>query len=261
MWGGMKHLLFFLVLSFGLSLPAKSSMKISTQLTAPIIDLFVVNGEKSSQDSIHAKHVVMLTNSSSCSGTIISESAILTAAHCENSFGTIHFGMGNVTKPVQYKAVHADYDKQDKLSPDIAIIFFEGGLPEGFEPMPLATEMDIVSKAEEVFVAGFGQDIAKRIGQLKHFKSLVLEDSFVDQGLLIIDNDEQGHACFGDSGGTSYIVEGDEAVLVGVNSNIGPKFQDVLCKTEFMISAYVPYHIDWIEAQLQNYERVTSGNQ
>ena len=125
--------------------------------------------------------------------------------------------------------------------------------------MALATELDVLEADQEVIIAGYGQDIAKQSGELKHFETIVLTDEFLDRGLVIIDNDNEGYACYGDSGGTSYIVEDGEAILVGVNSNIGPKFQEVFCKTEFLISAYVPHHLVWIEAQPKKYEEVMSG--
>ena len=106
--------------------------------------LFVVNGESSTQNSIHTKHVVKLTYRSHCSGTIIADNAILTAAHCEQSFRTISFGLSSETRTAVAAIIHSDYVQQNVRTPDIAIVFFDGGLPEGFEPMPLAESMDTV---------------------------------------------------------------------------------------------------------------------
>jgi len=209
--------------------------------------LFVVNGEKSTEKSIHAKHVVMFNGISSCSGTIISDKAILTAAHCENSFETIHFGMGEITKPVSDSVIHEDYNMKERFSPDLAIVFFEGGLPEGFEPMPLLEDSSLIQNGQEVFVAGFGQDLARNYGILKHFESILVNELAEEHKVLIIDNNEMGSACFGDSGGTSYVLIDNKPVLVGVNSVIGPENKGVHCFTEFLVSVDVSSFIDWIE--------------
>jgi len=219
-------------------------------------DLFVVSGKASSNSSIHTKHVVKLSGHSLCSGTIISENAILTAAHCQSSFGMINFGIGEKERKVTAMAVHEDYDEAEKRSPDIAVIFFEGGLPKGFEPMEMATDGDISEEFLEVSVAGFGQDGSRGSGVLKHFKSIATSE-FSDVGLLLVQNNASGSACFGDSGGTTYIIDNGEALLVGVNNTIGPEFEEgAFCKTQFLFAAYVPFYQDWISEQQNKYNNL-----
>lgn len=243
----MKLLILFLVLNFCVALSASASSN---------HDLFVVSGKQSSNSSIHTKHVVKLIGKGLCSGTIISENAILTAAHCESSFGEINFGIGEKSRKVTAKAVHEDYNEAEKRTPDIAVIFFEGGLPNGFEPMEMATDDNISEEIFEVFIAGFGQDGSKSAGVLKHFKSFASSE-YSDTGLLLVQNNASGSACFGDSGGTTYIVENGKTLLVGVNNTIGPEFEEgAFCKTKFLFSASVPFYQDWISEQQNNYNNL-----
>lgn len=209
----------------------------------------LINGGEAVQASDPvAKSTVMLeTDSQYCSATIISESSLLTAAHCigaNEAWVSIHFtGLeGSQSRQASRFFRHEGYqDKNDTTQNDIAIIFFTGGLPNGFTPvsiLPVDKELVI---GDELQVAGYGA--GGPLGTLAKVKLNVSE--FLDTKSLIKFNQTTKHGiCHGDSGGPAFKLINNQLFLAGVAS-----YANEIDCSGYSVYTRVHNYIDWIKQQ------------
>ncbi|MEZ0391818.1 MAG: trypsin-like serine protease [Pseudobdellovibrionaceae bacterium] len=130
----------------------------------------VIGGQKvSEQDALSASVVAVWdeANDFICTGTLIRENIVLTAAHCVlGSAGNLKILFSlDVSSPVSEirkaigSRVHEGYrtHQQNNLDQDdIALIKFEGALPAGYKPAVLLQDEKQVDRGTEVIMAGFG---------------------------------------------------------------------------------------------------------
>jgi V8-like Glu-specific endopeptidase len=106
-----------------------------------------------------------------CTGSVIRENLILTAAHCIESDASnikIVFGLDfsaydsndlKVLRTASNVEIHPDY-KNKKSSDldwsDLALIQFSGGLPQGYMPAQIITDSSLLKQGTTVQMAGFG---------------------------------------------------------------------------------------------------------
>lgn len=115
-----------------------------------------------------------------CTGSIIKEDVIMTAAHCIGDKASDHlivfatdlietFKRGETDKNYFLQkvrrgvkvAVHENWGKEHKDNEawgDIALIKFSGSLPTGFKPATFIASSDLLTKGKVVTVAGYGVD-------------------------------------------------------------------------------------------------------
>lgn len=205
----------------------------------------VVGGFEVSNENPEAAYVVMIYGEKSgesyvCTGTFISESLILTAAHClsENKdvmsmfFGRKPFEGAAAELPIVsvvnfQKLVVQDGDSKDRH--DIALIEFSGGLPEGAKIAQLPTVETDVDKVKYVLALGYGRTDGKQesgtpgqdIGTLREVL-LDRENMSVNQNYFTLDQTNGRGVCFGDSGGPALSLSGDgkTVYVVGVASGV-----------------------------------------
>lgn len=289
----MKNL--FLILSV-VSIVGCSSENESIQSVQNLDQNSVIGGAEVAKADAIARFTVGIydqKNNFICTGSLISENKVLTAAHCIEAVATqvfIVFDLNfkavdsknmNVLRQAKALYVHPGYnDKQDDSDAttmdtnDIAVIEFEGSLPEGYKPIEFLKDQKILKRGTEVHVAGFGanevteEEVTKRDRQFR--KELANGDvycsdekltycfridflgsetlrtgavqiqGFSEKEIRLSEAKGQG-TCVGDSGGPLFYISENDYLLVGVTSR-----GSVTCDGPAIYTNALEY-LDWIQ--------------
>ncbi|MEY4616863.1 MAG: hypothetical protein RJB66_1823 [Pseudomonadota bacterium] len=211
----------------------------------------LVNGGKPVEPTspIAQSTVMYATGVQYCTATIISEKALLTAAHClsdQPELITIYFkGFHNQSPLFQrtttHYVIHGHYKdiKDSDERNDVAMIFFEGGLPPQTQIAPLGTEREeVLPPGTELIIAGYGK--GSPLGSLSVLPLRVASYSPKMTLFWFQQTAAQG-ACHGDSGGPAFLFTGKRASVVGVTSYAGT----VNCD-RFSVYTNISAYRDWI---------------
>ncbi|MDG0815283.1 S1 family peptidase [Bdellovibrio svalbardensis] len=199
----------------------------------------IVGGTETDTNNIAGRTVAFLYDGStkmSCTGTLISENLILTAAHCigPNKKGiTIAFGNNPVMGPYDLRnsddiVVHDRYNKAGaEERNDLALVSFKGNLPNGFFPARLPTKSNLNIQPQQLFLAlGYGRITGKKAsaegdiqgaGQLRHV-GLQVDSVSADKKQFRVDQSSGVGICNGDSGGPALIKSQSDYYVVGIAS-------------------------------------------
>lgn len=214
-----------------------------------------------------------------CSASILSESTILTAAHCmSNDAGEaavseiwVYFSdkvptnnerlPENLLRKVVNGVVHPGWkDSSDKLSngqnnvDDIGMLSFSGGLPPTFAAVQLVDSGTKLMAQQKIIGAGFG-----RVGPTTRGLRLLMgtfevtEPNFAEREFAANDPNKVQFVCQGDSGGPMYIRDSSGQILLagiisrGVNifNKLSPQ-----CGTDlYQVFTRVSSYLDWISSE------------
>lgn len=198
-----------------------------------------------------------------CTGTLLSDKVLLTAAHCvepevlrtavifARSFDA---ASATTVRPGTVAVQHPLWGKNDPSGRgDIALLAFEGGLPEGFGPAEILPATEELQPGEEAIVTGYGVEN----GIFRSGSGILRRATMPLLGLyspteLLADGSSQS-ICFGDSGGPSYVTRAGKLYLWGVASAV----TNGAC-TGYGLHTVVESYVDWIHETMERLNRVTT---
>jgi secreted trypsin-like serine protease len=203
-----------------------------------------------------------------CTGTLVNEHTLLTAAHChgdsqaEESFVVFSLDLNSpqaLALPVRAWKVHEKWDEStvDEMDPrnthDLALATFEGDIPSSHEAALLLTDDGFVNRNTQIVVAGYGYqkesmepgpsgwpEMPSGAGVLRSAKVKVADPKFSDTEVLT--TEVKSGTTSADSGGSAFIRRGSKIYLWGVTSRGLPGEDGVYTR--------VSLFIDWIRQNL-----------
>lgn len=202
---------------------------------------FIVGGQLVAEgDPVQSSTVALFDGEGLCSGSLVSADLIVTAGHCVTKnwrnmrvlFGLDVRAMLNpnsrggaeaqVVGALVNPGFHGDSGRVDQ--DDIALVRFEGGLPQGYAPAALLPTGAQLQNGETVLLAGYGitepQSAAGAggtAGVLRKVEVQILKANF-GRTEVLLDQTHGTGACHGDSGGPAFAEVEGRMFLWGVTS-------------------------------------------
>lgn len=246
-------------------LVACSNERATQDMSLPDSAAGIVNGAAVSSSEASSKQVVLILNRLTgdiCSGAILNNQFVLTAAHCIDASENLalYFGTGFVTngkfnpgngpsRPVveaQTPKFWQAGSNQSQNTGDIALIKFAGGLPPGFSPVSLLPDADVLKNGQNAMLVGYGvsspQDgTGAGILRRGHVSISKLDFSATE---IALDQTQQNGACGGDSGGPAFVVVNNQTLLMGIISRSLNDPKNTCAQS--VIATSVPMYTGWI---------------
>ena len=217
----------------------------------------IIGGTVLTAEESLAQHVVKIAFTlgsspyGSCSGSVIAENAVLTAAHCvaASTGATITFesptpGGAAITRTATQLVKHEFYNS-NTFDADVGLVMFNGGLPFGYRPIALIDNRSDVPTVGQtpIVLAGYGYSslAASDFGTRRSTTSLYR--GRVGNANSFVSSFPGRSIAPGDSGGPAVVRSDGRHVQIGVNSNRPQDSTDTSIETDLRI--YTP----WIAAQ------------
>jgi hypothetical protein len=188
--------------------------------------------------------VMVYSSDGRCSGVVLAQDLVLTAAHCV--IATTNFKIVGHLAAVLYRladvtevGTHPEFSTAVWPTPDLALLKLSKPLPTGFAPAFLGTPRPIAVD-ERLIVVGYGAATQgdRQSGGTPRMATLIVTDR--SDKLLTLRDASAGAigACIGDSGAPVFAIRGGVPALVGVVSK-------GYCSTLTLVIPLAPYR-DWM---------------
>jgi secreted trypsin-like serine protease len=247
----MPKSLFFLPIAFAINACNPDPSRLP-----PTEGQHIVHGQMLAQKTLIARTVVGLVSEHDegqalCTGSILDEQTILTAAHCIDSatakMYVVFHGKLKTAKPdnirLADRAIQHPKWKSATGEGDLALVHFTGGLPKDYVPVTLAGKSLKLSSGEQTLLVGYGLSNAKKetgSGSLRQTETSIL--GAASSGEIMTDG-KTSSVCFGDSGGPAFVEDGDSLLQWGVAHSVLNKE----CNQASLHTSVIPYEA-WIQS-------------
>ncbi len=211
-----------------------------------------------------------------CTASLIGPKLAVTAKHClvdrdpkdVNLFFGDSIHKEGVTIPVTDYQVRHPLDWTMMFpSFDIAWVKFEETIPEGYRPLPILTNRNLLSEGMDVYQAGFGNHSATpgRIEAGDRLVGMTRLGGYINNSrffnILLFQGDRGQGSCHGDSGGPAYVKIAGQWFIIGVTNGFDvvltpdamlrttdPDFPyNITCSENQSLYSFIGAHGKWIE--------------
>ncbi len=224
-------------------------MIVAAAVSAPF-DPLPIGGSNVADECQFPGVVALRSGSTSCTGTVVHERVVVTAAHClaEGAPDRIRFGESYTSWERRIDVVECgvdpDYAQTEASADDLGYCVLAD--PVDIAPIPLLAgcEMDAVHPGTVAAIAGYGveQDEGGSYGRKRYAFTTVASELREDGTIRV--GDEGASGCIGDSGGPAIVQLAD-----GTWRALGVLSQSPACGTGPSTYRTLVDRIAWLEAE------------